>query len=126
MTGPDLIRSLVESGLSDSRERRTAAIRAFLQEQFTLDQEVKFKQVDLQNNLLDLFIDVPITSPHRFAEKKTQFLFHTAGGCISKYWRHERDEIRGRDRSEGGRGSDGEQGNKKRRRGERESNNRCA
>lgn len=78
MTGPDLIRSLVESGLSDNRERRTAAIRAFLQEQFTLDQEVKFKQVDLQNKLLDLFIDVPISSPPRSAERKVLFQFHRA------------------------------------------------
>lgn len=62
MTGPDLIRAIVEGGLTESRERRGDAIRAFVAHQFSLDEEVKFKQVDLQNRLLDLFIDVPITN----------------------------------------------------------------
>lgn len=63
MTGPDLIRSIIESGLSEDKERRTNAIRAFILEQFNADQVVKFKQVDLQNRLLDLFIDVPVLPP---------------------------------------------------------------
>lgn len=63
MTGPDLIRSIIESGLSEDRERRANAIRAFVSEQFDADQVVKFKQVDLQNRLLDLFIDVPASPP---------------------------------------------------------------
>jgi len=63
MTDPDLIRSIIESGLSEDKERRTSAIRAFVSEQFNADQVVKFKQVDLQNRLLDLFIDVPVLPP---------------------------------------------------------------
>lgn len=59
MTGPDLIRSIIEFGLSEHQERRASAIRAFVTEQFISDQIVKFKQVDLQNRLLNLFIDVP-------------------------------------------------------------------
>lgn len=66
MTGPDLIRFIVEGGLSEHSQRRTSALRAFLASQFSLEQEVKFKQVDLQNRLLDLFIDVPIRPGHRF------------------------------------------------------------
>ncbi|HEY1269156.1 MAG TPA: NTPase (NACHT family)-like protein [Candidatus Binatia bacterium] len=60
MTGPDLIRFIIEHGLSDAKERRVAALRAFLTYQYSLDKKVKFKQVELQNNLLDLFVDVPI------------------------------------------------------------------
>lgn len=60
MTGPDLIRFVIEGSLSESKERRAAAVRAFVASQFTTDQYVKFKQVDLDNRLLDLFIDVPI------------------------------------------------------------------
>jgi hypothetical protein len=60
MTGPDLIHAIIESGLGDEKERRTATIRAFVKDQFTRDAEVKFKQVDLQNKLFDLFIDVPL------------------------------------------------------------------
>jgi hypothetical protein len=65
MTGPDLIRLIIEGGLSENGQRRTGAIRAFLTSQFAVEQEVKFKQVDLQNRLLDLFIDVPILPGHR-------------------------------------------------------------
>lgn len=65
MTGPDLIRLIVEGGLSENPQRRSGAIRAFLTNQFALEQEVKFKQVDLQNRLLDLFIDVPIRPANR-------------------------------------------------------------
>lgn len=60
MTGPDLIRLVIEGNLSENRERRASAIRAFIAYQFSVEQEVKFKQVDLQNRLLDLFIDVPL------------------------------------------------------------------
>src|ERR1700676_2735125 len=72
MTGTDFLRAIVDSGLSEDRERRASAIRAFLAYQFKLDEEVRFKQVELQNDLLDLFIDVPVGlrdqySPHIFA-----------------------------------------------------------
>ncbi|MES2671345.1 MAG: NTPase (NACHT family)-like protein [Pseudomonadota bacterium] len=60
MTGPDLIRFVIEGNLSESKSRRASAVRAFVTNQFTTDQYVKFKQVDLDNRLLDLFIDVPI------------------------------------------------------------------
>ncbi len=65
MTGPDLIRLVIESGLSESRERRGSAIKSFVASQYNLEQEVKFKQIDLQNRLLDLFIDVPVDFSHR-------------------------------------------------------------
>ena len=59
ITGPDLLRLLLAPGLHDNVQRRTLAINAYLSDQLTLDTEVRFKQVELQNDLLDLFIDVP-------------------------------------------------------------------
>lgn len=73
MTGPDLLRGIIETGLSEDRDRRTAAIRAFVADQFASDQEVKFKQVELQNRLLDLFIDVPIET-RGDPESRRQFI----------------------------------------------------
>ena len=70
MTGPDLIRSIIESGLSEDKDRRASAIRAFIIEQFHAEQVVKFKQVDLQNRLLDLFIDVPALPPQNAEPSK--------------------------------------------------------
>ncbi len=60
LTGPDLLRALVEAGLSEDKERRTNAIRAFVRDQFSWEETVRFKQVELQNRLLDHFIDVPV------------------------------------------------------------------
>lgn len=63
-TGSDLLRLYIEGGLSEDRQRRSLAIRTFVANQFRLDKEVKFKQIELQNNLFDLFIDIPIDN-HR-------------------------------------------------------------
>ena len=70
MTGPDLIRSIVETGLREDQERRSGAMRAYIKDQFERDREVKFKQVELQNRLLDLFIDVPIAPPANSTPKR--------------------------------------------------------
>jgi hypothetical protein len=66
LTGSDLVRVLVEGALSEERERRTSAIRAFLTEEYDRDRTVKFKQIGLENSLLDLFVDLPlITSSNK-------------------------------------------------------------
>lgn len=72
MTGPDLIRSIIESGLGEDKERRSNAIRAFVSAQYSQDQEVRFKQVELQNRLLDLFVDVPIQFNHSHSGDRRQ------------------------------------------------------
>ena len=59
-TGTDLLRLVVEASPSEGRERRQNAIRAFLSDQFEYDREVKFKQAELENDLFDLFTDVPL------------------------------------------------------------------
>jgi hypothetical protein len=75
MAGPDFLRAIVESGLSEHRERRSAAIRAFLRSQYDMDEEVRFKQVELQNKLLDLFTDVPIVLRGQQADRRTHQIF---------------------------------------------------
>ena len=59
-SGADLLRLAVEASPSEGRDRRRNAIRAFLSHQFDADREVKFKQVELQNDLFELFTDVPL------------------------------------------------------------------
>ena len=59
-SGVDLLRLVVEASPRESRERRQNAITAFLSGQFESDREVKFKQVELQNDIFELFTDVPI------------------------------------------------------------------
>lgn len=60
MSGPDIMRGLIENGMGEHKERRLDAIKSFLLDQYLAEEEVKFKQVELQNKLLDLFIDVPL------------------------------------------------------------------
>src|SRR3569833_1939444 len=60
LAGPDILRYIIENGLREDASRRTSAIRAYLRDQYERDTDVRFKLVELQNKLLDLFIDVPI------------------------------------------------------------------
>lgn len=60
LTGADVLDELVSSGLGEEKERRRTAVAAALGAQYVADQTVRFKQVDLQNQLLDLFTDVPL------------------------------------------------------------------
>ena len=59
-SGADLLRLVVEASPSEGRERRQNAITAFLSGQFESDREVKFKQAELENDIFELFTDVPM------------------------------------------------------------------
>ncbi|WP_441238289.1 NACHT domain-containing protein [Bradyrhizobium sp. 930_D9_N1_4] len=69
LSGHDFFRILVESAPRDQHERRINALRAFLADQYEEDVQVKFKQVELQNKLLDLFIDLPFRVTFRTKDK---------------------------------------------------------
>ncbi len=60
ISGQDILNFVIFENLNENKERRENVIRAYLADQYDLDKEVKFKQIKLQNRLLDLFIDVPI------------------------------------------------------------------
>jgi hypothetical protein len=75
MAGTDMLRMIIESGLSDDKERRTSAIRTFVRAQYEDDEEVRFKQVELQNKLLDLFVDVPVGPRGDFEGRRYYPLF---------------------------------------------------
>lgn len=62
LSGRDMLQFVATHGFSENKERREGALRAFLRHQYEEDKSIRFKQVDLQNNLLDLFVDVPITT----------------------------------------------------------------
>lgn len=70
LTGADALSMAFQLGVGEHRERRESAIRAFLTHQYDADREVKFKQIELQNDLVDLFIDVPLTLSTRAAPQR--------------------------------------------------------
>jgi hypothetical protein len=83
LSGIDVIREVIESELGDAQRRRVGALRAFLAQQHNDDRKIRFKQVDLQNDLLGLFIDVPAsislsgrTTKERFKDASMWNEFH--------------------------------------------------
>lgn len=60
LSGQDILNSVLFQNLQENKERRENVIRAYLIDQYGMDNEVKFKQIDLQNRLLNLFTDVPL------------------------------------------------------------------
>jgi hypothetical protein len=60
VNGQDILNFILFEHLQENKERRGNVIRAYLIDQFEIDNEVKFKQIDLKNRLFDLFTDVPV------------------------------------------------------------------
>jgi hypothetical protein len=60
LNGQDVLNSILFDNIQENKGRRENVIRAYLVDQYEIDNEVKFKQIDLQNRLLELFTDVPI------------------------------------------------------------------
>ena len=97
-SGTDLLRLVVEASPSEGRERRRNAISAFLSDQFNSDRDVKFKQAELENDLFDLFTDVPLTprsNPFDGRRREVERLMAafrraaaTASGEVDPNWIH--------------------------------------
>jgi len=75
LSGHDFFRLLLETSAGEQQERRLNALRAFLADQYEEDVQVKFKQVELQNRLLDLFIDLPFRVTFKSKEDLTSQTF---------------------------------------------------
>lgn len=59
LNGQDFFRLLLESPAGARVAARMNAVNAFISDQYQEDEDVKFKQIELQNKLLDLFVDLP-------------------------------------------------------------------
>jgi hypothetical protein len=60
LNGQDILNSLIFHSINENKEKRETTINAYLSDQYKMDNEVKFKQIDLQNKLIDLYADVPL------------------------------------------------------------------
>ncbi|GGU86529.1 hypothetical protein GCM10010211_60760 [Streptomyces albospinus] len=63
LRGTDVLQALAESIGGDLLGNRLDVLRSFAAEQFDMDNEVRFKQVELSNEILNLFVDVPAVIP---------------------------------------------------------------
>lgn len=71
LNGQDILNSLMFNNLNENKERRENVIRAYLADQYEMDNEVKFRQIELQNRMFNLFTDVPFRIK-KFDEKNKQ------------------------------------------------------
>ena len=59
LRGTDVLQALYEGLFVREQPRRLNAIRAYLAYQHKYDSQLKFKQVDLEKGIIELFVDVP-------------------------------------------------------------------
>ncbi len=60
INGQDMLNSILFQNINENKERRESIIKAYLIDQYEIDNEVKFKQIDLKNKLFSLYTDIPI------------------------------------------------------------------
>lgn len=60
LNGQDILNNVLFEYINKDKERIKSIVTAYLADQYALDNEVKFKQIDLHNKTLDLYVDVPI------------------------------------------------------------------
>ncbi|MEV5930500.1 NACHT domain-containing protein [Streptomyces cellulosae] len=60
LRGSDVLQALADSVGSDLGGHRLDVLRSFVADQYEMDNEVRFKQVELSNDILNLFVDVPV------------------------------------------------------------------
>jgi hypothetical protein len=90
LTGTDMLRLILEAGLSAENQKLISIIEAFVQGQYIKDEVVRFKQGGLiQSKLTRLFIDVPIESVNPQEGRK---LFHILSRTVLSYHYGETDD----------------------------------
>lgn len=77
LNGQDILNSVLFFNLNENNERRENVIKAYLADQYEMDNEVKFRQIDLQNGIFDLFTDVPVQI--KKMDEKNKVLKRTLG-----------------------------------------------
>ena len=82
LSGADFLRLMVEASPVEERGRRRNTLRAFLSHQYNSEREVKFKQAELENDIFDLFTDVPLIPPNPVGRKR-----RTAERLLNAYHR---------------------------------------
>lgn len=60
LRGTDVLQALADSIGPDLQGHRLDVLRSFVADQYEMDNEVRFKQVELSNDILSLFVDVPV------------------------------------------------------------------
>lgn len=60
--GTDFLQMLYNGLLGSDEQRRLGVVNAYLTHQYRYDDRLKFRQVNLEKGLMDLFVDVPVAA----------------------------------------------------------------
>lgn len=93
LNGQDILNNLVFKHFNENKERRESVIKAYLKDQYDIDNEVKFKQIELQNKLLDLFTDVPINVKKIDEKNKSLRNILISKGLYNRYKNENRNDF---------------------------------
>ncbi|MFJ2751516.1 NACHT domain-containing protein [Streptomyces sp. NPDC087297] len=85
LRGTDVLQAIAKSVGPDLQGRRVDVLRSFAVDQFELDSEVRFKQVELSNDILGLFVDVPAKISVKQDERKKRGGSHAIGPHSEPY-----------------------------------------
>ena len=84
----DVLPLLIWNSKSTEDMQATPALRNYMATQYSTDKNVKFKQVDLQHSLTDLFVDLPLGHKRQQIERNHRYRFPVENlGDINSYIR---------------------------------------
>ncbi|WP_146102317.1 NACHT domain-containing protein [Nocardia nova] len=75
----DGLEVVLTSVFATENKRRDQALRLFVAKQYGDDTEIKFRQIDLSNDLLNLFVDIPVGFPRGRREVSPPDLYRAFG-----------------------------------------------
>lgn len=81
----DILPTLLNSFSDSSGQDFKRTLMLYLATQYDVESEVKFKQVDLRHNLIDLFVDLPIGHKFPLTERDSEFFYQHLPTDVNSY-----------------------------------------
>lgn len=80
LKGTDILQFLVEKESAEISQNRKRAVHSYVASQYQDDREVRFKQADIQNKIVDLFVDLPMKVLAPARKKGTSLTINLSSG----------------------------------------------
>ena len=78
----DLLQALMDGSVGHDSARRMSALRGYMAYQAKYDEQLKFKQIDLQKSIIDLFVDVPASVIVYNGDRRSRWVARTNTGPL--------------------------------------------
>lgn len=81
----DILPTLLKSSSDSSRQDFERTLMAYLAAQYSSESEVKFQQVDLRHQLIDLFVDLPVGHKFPLSDREPEFFAQNLPTDVRSY-----------------------------------------